>query len=167
MLTSERDRELLINHVEQCFESFQSADVSIIAIACNTLHSFLPDLPKSLQLVHLIEETGNYLEKNNIDSPLMLCSNTSAEEKVHSKFFSCRYPERAKQIEVDEIINQVLRGEDFGKISERLDALCGDEMVVLGCTELSLLNEKAPLKHKKICDPNQIVAEKICSLICF
>jgi len=164
MLTAERNSQLIATHVEECFESFQSNDISIVAIACNTLHSFLPNLPKNLRLVHLIEETATYLREKEYMSPLVFCSNTSAEEKVHSRFFACRYPEQFVQMEVDALIDRILRGEDLNLISEQLSALAEDEMLVLGCTELSILHEKAPLKLKQICDPNLIVAEKICHL---
>lgn len=165
MLTNEKDQASIKTQLEECFSLFRKNNISIVAIACNTLHAFLPPNLKDLKFVHMIEETAYFLRKNNWDKPLVLCTSTSAEAKLHAQYFSCRYPDPKLQSTLDMLIEEITSGTCLSLASKHLDSLLKDEQMILGCTELSLLNEKAPLKGKKICDPNSLVAEKICELI--
>lgn len=165
MLTEARCEKLLNSQLEECFQCLAHLDITIAAVACNTLHVFLPPRPEKLLFVHMIEETAAYLKQKEFANPLVFCTSTSAKARLHEQFFACRYPEASVQKEIDLLIDQILAGGNFKEISRRLDLLVANQQVVLGCTELSLLHERVPLQSKSICDPNFVVAEKLCRLI--
>ncbi len=165
MLQSDKNKCILQNQLKECFDSLAANHVSIAVIACNTLHNFLPTIPDQFIFCHLIEETGKYLEKEKLKPPLVLCTTTSANARLHQSFFPCRYPEQSIQTKIDQVIKGILEGGCLTEASQIVNSICQDEPILLGCTELSLLNEKKPLNHKKIYDPNSIVAAKICKLI--
>lgn len=166
ILTNAWDRDILKKELENCFRSLEMNQVSIVAISCNTLHSFLPDIPKNIVLVHMIEETQAYVNAKNWKDPLILCSSTSRSNKLHAQYFSCRYPNPHLQSTVDMLIDKITEGCCFKEASKLLSLMCKDEgPVVLGCTELTLLHERVPLELDEICSPDTIVAEKIGELI--
>ena len=69
------------------------------------------------------------------------------------------------QGKIDALINEVTAGCCLKEASLRLSSLLkGESEVVLGCTELSVIHETIPLDHLHVCNPNQIVAEKMCEL---
>lgn len=165
MLTSKKNRSVIESQLEECYNFFLNNRVSVAAIACNTLHAFLPPQPKHLQIVHMIEETKNFIRQNKWENPLILCSSTSSETRLHAQFFSCRYPKPYLQKEIDVLIDKITAGHCIQEAANLLNSMCEDSPTILGCTELTLLHERAPLNIKNICNPDSIVAEKICKLI--
>ena len=165
MLTTEKNETALKQELQICFSYFKNTGVSIAAIACNTLHSFLPPLPKGIQLVHMIKETAIFLQEKQWENPLILCSHTAAKSRLHAHYFPCRYPKASVQEAIDIAIGKITMGDysdDHGTI---IDSLQEEGPIILGCTELSLLHDKRPLRLKNFCDPNLIVAKKLCSLV--
>jgi len=162
MLTQGYDENVLSKQLEECFSILLGNGVTIAAIACNTLHAFLPSVPNEIRLIHMIEETKSYLELKGWDNPLILCSSTSARNRLHARYFNCRYPEESLQQTVDHLIDRITEGCCFAEASALLSNKCENEgAIVLGCTELSLLHNRAPLALSDICTPDSIVAEKI------
>ncbi len=166
MLTQGYDKNKLENELKECFDQMVKNNVSVAAIACNTLHAFITSIPESIQLVHMIEETKNYVHLQGWESPLILCSSTSAQVKLHARYFNCRYPNTSLQKTVDILIDKITEGCDLKEASELLSAACREEgPIVLGCTELTLLHDREPLQIDKLCNPDSIVAEKIGQII--
>ena len=71
MLTTEKNHAILSRQLDEVFRSFTDNRISICAIACNTLHTYLPPIPKELHLVHMIKETARVVSEKN---PLVLCT---------------------------------------------------------------------------------------------
>lgn len=166
MLTDAFDKNVLVEQLKLCFDCLVNNNVSIAAIACNTLHAFLPSSPEGIKFVHMIEETESYLKVKGWNNPLILCSSTSAQTKLHARYFSCRYPDRALQKTVDILIDEITEGCCLKEASESLSAMCkGEGPMILGCTELSLLHDREPLKIEELCSPDTIVSEKIGRMI--
>lgn len=180
----EKQHQLVKEQLTACFSTFAQNGITLAAIACNTLHTFLdPSITQGIPLVHMIAETGSLLKQRSISHTFVLCSTTSARCQLHKAYFDCRYPDDAYQDEIQGLINTLLAGqqrrEDAQKLSEQLNArlsLClnkEEETVglVLGCTEFSVFNEQFPMRLNGlderilVFDPNQIVAEKLCALI--
>ena len=163
MLESDHDPDSVRREVK---EVYQQLDTDYVLIACNTLHTFLDESFSAPRFLHLIQETKNALS----EKPLVLCSTTSRENQVHQKFFSCLYPDAELQKQVDSLIDAVLgRGVDrsLSNDLQKLIELSGGEEIVLGCTELSLINERYPQKIEgvPVVDPSWNIAQKACSLI--
>lgn len=166
MLSKDKRDNLVTSELKECFHLIEKTDIDIVAIACNTLHAFLPTLLPQIQLVHMVEETKKFIENRSQAPPLVLCTTTSSEKKLHQKSFACEYPDAALQTILDKMIADITLGGDLEAISKELSQLLPDNPILLGCTEFSYLHEKIPLRCSVIYDPNAIVAERIADLYC-
>lgn len=172
-------RPRLEAQLNECMLTFAKQDVSVTAIACNTLHAFLsPSFGEVQNFVHMIEQTSFALQTQGISRALILCTETSAKAKVHAQKFPCIYLEERYQKDVDAIIQRILAGKYLAADAERLaqcvNAYATKEAsplgVILGCTELPLLNDRFPLsqyglENCVIVDPMTVVAKQICKII--
>lgn len=165
MLGEDFDRSVIQNQLNECLRCFEQNDIRIAAIACNTLHSFLPPQINNFNLVHIIKETRDFLKINKWSNPLILCSTTAAKNKLHAHYFECTYANLSIQKKIDDLIDAVTAGCCLREASLKLsDLIEKDGPVVLGCTELSVVHEAHPLQFSKVCNPSEILAQKICEL---
>lgn len=143
--------------LSDCLTLLRKNGAHLIAIACNTLHAFLDENQEDIiSFPKAVTE-----EISNGEKPLVLCTSTSAKARLHNQFFDCIYPSRAIQEKIDGIIDLILKGED-GLIP--LTTLLGEvshQVIILGCTELSLLTKHLDFVDKTIIDPLEIVAKKL------
>lgn len=150
MLSASKEREKVQRELYLCLDELQKNGAEIIAIACNTLHAFLSDKPENL--IRLPEIAVD-------ESALLLGSSTSAEARL----FPCRVPDRETQCELDEIIVQILKGQEK-QAAVRLSSLIQrtkESTIVLGCTEFSLIRERLKCPGKTLIDPLEIAALNI------
>lgn len=158
MLTPETDSALLQEELKSGLNSLRQNGAEILAIACNTLHAFLPENEKQPDLISLPEEAARAIHAGEI--PLVLCTSTSARFQVHRRFFPCRYPDAETQERIDWFINRILKGEDPQGIAPELKSVLEPEKVhtiVLGCTELSLIGNLFTC-NKRVVDPLELAA---------
>lgn len=167
--------------LKACITRLIQNEVDQIVIACNTLHAFLDQMEKQDdRLTHMIKETGNVLKQRQIYDRLILCSTTSSCYQLHRRYFECTYPDERNQTCIQALIDKILAGQQIKEDAEQLamqlnqvfkEQEAANPGIILGCTELSVLNEQFPLhengldKRLRIFDPNQIVAERICQQI--
>jgi len=163
MLDSRQNFATLQGELRDCLKQLRQNGAGIMAIACNTLHAFLGPREESRGLVHLPRVLGENLSQRD-EAPLVLCTSTSAQLGLHQRFFPCVYPNSSIQTEVDEIIDQILKGGPSPSIKKRLKALINRQAantVILGCTELSLFAAQLSLANKSIVDPLEILAGEV------
>lgn len=152
----------LRNELSECLNQLRNNGVSVLAIACNTLHAFLEEQDELDDLVHLPRILAKEIPPS--EKPLVLCTSTSTQFGLHQRFFPCTYPDSQTQGQVDEIIDQILRGIDRAIVLKRLRKLLQaqkERTVILGCTELSLFTKSLSLPSKLILDPLEVAANKI------
>lgn len=165
MLRDDDDDEQIFSELSEAINSLSS---SYYVVACNTLHSYFRDsLPQEGQL-HLMKITADNLREGEI--PLVLCSSTSRRYAIHKKYFDCSYPSQEGQLEIDEIIETILRGQHDETTARRLEQVFETELApgqraVLGCTELSLIVNDHRIPTGKTIDPCELAVEKVCKLI--
>lgn len=162
MLSKERDEGLLKKEIGECIKQLRGNGASVLGIACNTLHAFLDPKDNLNDLVHLPLTIAENMPESEL--PLVLCTTTSVEFGLHRRFFPCRYPDKKVQEEVDGIIDLVLKGEEKGVILEKLTLLIQREraqIVILGCTELSIFSAHLKLSNQLIIDPLELMVRKI------
>lgn len=159
MLAEERDEAQVKQELSFCLNRLRSQGATILAIACNTLHAFLDEeLPGLIQLPRAIAEQ---IPPGEI--PLVLCTSTSRQFGLHKRFFPCVYPSAKDQKQIDQLINQILKG-DREKAVVRLSQIIetqSEQTIVLGCTELSLFSRDLSIANKLILDPMEIAASKV------
>ncbi len=158
MLTQEIDAPQIRRELNHCLNQLRQNGSEVLAIACNTLHAFLEGEPDDL--IHLPKITKKALPEGVI--PLVLCTSTSVRSEVHREFFPCRYPEPEIQLEIDLIIERILKGEEKQAVAEQLAQIAqplGAQTVVLGCTELSFMHE-LNLPGTYVIDPLELLANQ-------
>lgn len=162
MLSLDMDEQQLRKELKSCLNSLRNNGALVIAIACNTLHAFLDESDDRSDLVHLPRVVGEELIASS--NPVVFCTTTSKIYGLHQRFYRCNYPNQAEQLQVDCLIDRLLKGENHQKIAEELSKLIAQqkaETVILGCTELSLLTGYLSNSSKRILDPVEIAANKI------
>lgn len=157
MLEGEIDPQVARDELKGCIVQLQKNGAGVIAIACNTLHAFLDEIPA--ELIHLPKAAMEEIPEGEI--PLVLCTSTSAQFGLHKQFFPCIYPNAQVQEQVDQLINQILKGEEVTRELQQLIASQQERVIVLGCTELSLYTRALGDLNKVIVDPLEITAKKI------
>lgn len=162
MLSPTINTTKLRDELSTCLNQLRNNGASVLAIACNTLHAFLDEQDELDDLIHLPRVLAKEIPP--LEKPLVFCTSTSTQFGLHKRFFPCTYPGLQTQGQVDEIIDQVLRGTDKRIVQERLEKLLQtqtERTVILGCTELSLFTHSLSLPNKLIIDPLEVVANKI------
>lgn len=133
----------------------QGADM--IAIPCITAHFFQEELEQIVgrPIIHAIEETARYLQSEGIGKVGIMATDGTIQSKLFQAIFSkygieCFVPNEEGQSQVMHLIyNNVKAGCSvemnlFHQVSAHLFGQ-GAEVVLLGCTELSLIKRDYPL----------------------
>lgn len=128
-------------------------------IACNTLHAFLPEpYEKMPELIHLVDLTIKNIHHTE-EKPIILCTSTSRKKDLYGRRFQCEYPRSDIQIQVDDLIADVLRGQQNKAIQSmhKIFSLFKGRTFILACTELSTLTAYRSFweSKPKIIDPLQ------------
>lgn len=145
-----------------CLKQLRDNGASVLTIACNTLHAFLPPDEECSDLIHLPRSLAEAIPPSEL--PLVLCTSTSLRFGIHRNFFPCVYPDRETQIAIDRLIDQILKGVQKSLILKELNRLILAQQsatVILGCTELSLYSAELAVPNKQIIDPLEIVAKQV------
>lgn len=129
----------------------RSCGADFIAIPCITAHYFQQELEKQIgcPILHAIEETAAYLEKEGIKKVGLMATDGTIESRLFQKTMEqygieCVVPEKENQAHVMHLIYDNVKAgkkpemERFYCVSEALFAQ-GAQVVLLGCTELSLI----------------------------
>lgn len=150
--------------------------VACIGIPCITAHYFHKELSENIPvpIIHAIQETGMELKNNRIKSAGIMAT----EGTVHSRIFQDELekmgieafiPEERYQKLVTELIYKEVKAgkpidlDKFQKVSAHLREQ-GAQVVILGCTELSLI-KKDFLIGPGYLDAMEILAQR-CILRC-
>lgn len=146
-------------------------EVSVIAIPCVTAHFFYEDLSRELRkpIIHDIRETAVYLQNRGVSSVGILAT----EGTVMSGLFSQELlplgirpilPDAGLQQDVTHLIYRNIKAgnppemDRFQKVTESLRSR-GAEVILLGCTELSVLARDRQLGPGFL-DTTQILARE-------
>lgn len=162
MLTTDFNPAFVQEELSACLQQLRTLGAEVIAIACNTLHAFLDKKDLQEDLIQLPLAVAK--EISTFEKPLVFCTSTSAKFGLHKQFFDCAYPDLSTQREVDDIIDQILKGSEKQKTIKRLEKLLQEQKegtVILGCTELSLFTAEIFVPNKLIIDPLEVVATRI------
>ena len=142
-----------------CGRKIGQAGAELIAIPCITAHALFPEIEKELDtpVLHIIRETAAYLKKEGIQTVGLEATDGTVQTGVFQKELESQgikvvLPSKEKQEMVMHIIyNNVKAGrrvdmERFQQIEEELHAQ-GAEVIILGCTELSMISRDEKIGH--------------------
>jgi len=163
MLDARPDADKISLQIKSAIENLLCIGTKYITVACNTLHNFLPDTLPS-HFVNMAKET---LKKTKTYTRvLVLCTKTTKKYNLY-KGAHFVYPDDADQNRLDHLILQTLKNETTPSLKQELLSIIERQqdradVILLGCTELSLFEPKSHLIP--IIDPIEIVASKLCHL---
>lgn len=173
MLTSGatiKNHLFLEKQLKSCIDQLINQKMDIITIACNTLHVFLPKItiPSSSKIIHITQEVSKFAEETNLKKILILATPTTIKYNLYKnsniKFL---HPNEKEQIIINKIISNILAGKITIKDRNLLKNIIKNydiDGIILGCTELTLLNEKYSINIDssfKILDSLKILAKAI------
>lgn len=148
----------------------ERAGASLLVIPCNTAHYFYDGLKSGcdLPILNIIEETVSFLHRKGVKTIGLLATDgtvfSGSYERVCQKYgMSCLFPDQDGQKTVMSIIydaikqNKPVDRSAFVRVANSLiDRGC--ERLVLGCTELSLLNKETHFDPNVFVDSLEILA---------
>ncbi len=162
-----------LNELIKSAVRLENMGADFLIMPCNTAHYFYDDIKKSIKIdfLNMIEETVKYMcEKypNNKKIGLLATSGT-VESKIYDLYFNKQgveviKPKEDSQKNIMNIIYDVKAGKKeipvdcIYNVVEELTSK-GSEVFILGCTELSVVNEMYDLKGNFI-DALNVIAEK-------
>ncbi len=167
---SEKYKSKVRLELQTCIQNLHKCGVDVFVIACNTLHNFIDKLDfYGMSFLHIVDETICKIKKENLSKILVISTETSSKKKLYTsaniEFASLN---KSHQKNIDVIINKILSGK-FGEVDSNLIQEIAyntikeikAEGIILGCTELSVLQEKYPftLPNIKLFDPLKILSE--------
>ena len=131
--------------------NLKQSGADFIAIPCITAHYFQQDLEGQIgcPILHAIKETAVYLQSEQVTEVGLMATDGTVESKLFQQILgqygiTCHVPGQENQANVMHLIyNNVKAGkqpemERFQKVAEELFQ-SGAQVVLLGCTELSLI----------------------------
>jgi aspartate racemase len=128
-----------------------------ISIPCITAHYFHDELIKGIPIpiIHIVKETVRYLKEQDVHAAGVMAT----EGTIYSRLFQAELerngiqsyvPSREGQNDVTSLIYQEVKAglppqmDKFKRVSEELRTK-GAEVIILGCTELSLIKRDYPI----------------------
>jgi aspartate racemase len=162
MLSPQLDERIVREELGTCLQRLRNQGAAVLAIACNTLHNFLDQSDDREDFVNLPRLLKKAIPKGEV--PLVLCTSTSRNLGLHKGYYSCAFPSQQTQVQVDEIIDRTLQGQDANSVLLDLLRLIEKEAaptIILGCTELSLYAKQLSACGKTILDPLEVTAKEI------
>lgn len=150
---AENNKAALCSQLQYSVDKLAEYPVSLLAIACNTLHTLLGDINlQQLNLIHIAQETLDEAERQGCSKLLVLATQTSVKRELYKRTsIDIVTPSEAEQVFVNQVIDRIEQNNVTEEDAQQLAALIAkmrNEMacdgVVLGCTELSVLNETYP-----------------------
>lgn len=168
-------------YIEDGFKKLEKAGCDLGVITCNTAHYFFDRFSSdsNMPIISIIDTTVEYTLKVHPKAKKIgvIATDGTVQSNVYGKVIEKNglvfaYPDSDDQNAVTDIIyNQVKAGKkgDCEKLMEIANKLMKDgcDAVILGCTELSVINEDNELteKYDYIIDAMEALAKK-CVLLC-
>jgi len=147
---------ILINAAKK----LERSGADFIVIPCNTVHIFIEDIRKSINVpvLSIIEETVSKIKKQNLKKVGLLATTSTIQNKLYQSPLEkdgveVIIPKETDQQQISTIIPRILAGQKLEEDKENLLKIIkyikinGTEAVVLACTDLPLLikQEDSPL----------------------
>ena len=148
-----QNKTTVATQVRQGVNWLDSHGADIIAIPCNTVHEFV-DNSKVINIIDEVLKASSYAQTLGI-----LCSRQTRDSKLYERQ-DRKYVYSKEQSDVDNIISRVLAGQRpniYPFITSLLAS--GADVVVLGCTELSLCAKEDTFGI--VLDSSRVLAEAV------
>ena len=152
-------------------QTLETLGVDVIAIPCITAHYFHDDLQSytNVPIIHLIKEVADYLKRNDYECVGLLATDGTVQSRIfqdelENHGIKVVVPNEARQKDVMHVIYEdVKKGKRVNRTAfERASGYLSDhgaEIIILGCTELSIVRRELKLDDHYL-DAMQLLAAK-------
>lgn len=169
------NEEAIFSQLDYCLQFLVKNEVKVGLLACNTLHLFLKKFSSSIQFYHLPEVVLKEALEQKHRRLLILGTQNTCRSKLYqfSEMEIVTPTSNEDQRVVEKVIDRILKG----KVEENDSALLSQvienasleqylEGVILGCTDLSVLQDRFPIDspiplYDSIKIPAKIVARLV------
>jgi len=149
------DWRALTRHMIQIAQKLETAGAGLMVICSNTMHKMAAEVQAAIDipLVHIVDATGQALQRSGVTQPLLLATRYTMEEDFYTRRLFEAYgikavvPDASGRTRVHDIIYSELCK---GVISDRSRqtylkeiSATGCDGVIFGCTEVGLLISQA------------------------
>ncbi len=126
----------------------ENAGAEIIAVPCNTVELFIPEIRKDtkIPILSIIEQTVSEIKKRKYETVGLLATKMTIDNKLYENYLDkIRVVKPKNQATITKIILNVMAGKksrrDKNKITKIINQLRidGCEAIILGCTDLPIL----------------------------
>lgn len=152
-----KSKESPVPEMVRMGKQLASQNVEVLAIPCMTAHHFHAQLEEEIQLpiVHGIRQTADYLAKRGVACAGIMATDGTIQSKIFQEELACAgiksvIPTVKNQKKVMELIYDDIKAgrranmKKFEEVSKELRGN-GAEVVILGCTELSVIKRDEKL----------------------
>ncbi len=144
----------LAKELQACVDTLLAAKINVAVVVCNTLHAYLHELRGGIRLIHLPRTVCETIASAGARKVLILGTPVTRRDGLYSHpGYLSVFPSEEEQKGIDLAIDHILKGHllqtDAQILEEIVHKACREEGidgVVLGCTELPVLNAHYPLK---------------------
>jgi len=153
--TDAANNKHLTSELQLCFDRLAAQNIDIVAIGCNTLHTFLDNVMIRVpEFVNIAQATMNYARALGLNRLFILGTQTTMQTGLYAQNnVDSIVPSIKDSTIIDKIIQNILDGTITQTDALKLQTLVQKyfdktpfDAIILGCTELPLLNAEFPLK---------------------
>ena len=161
-------------HLLAAVKELETSGCDLIAIPCNTAHYYFDDMQKhcKTRILNMLDLTAIRLTDENVKKVLLMGTEGTIKSGVYNKYLSSREiqlltPADTETAEIMHVIYDVKAGKkpktDMLKSIAKSYIISGCDKVILGCTELSVLEEKIAAAENLI-DPMEVLQNEVLKL---
>jgi len=170
LLTMSEGEERYLPYLIEAVEKLEKGGADFLVMPCNSLHMFIGDIRKTVQIpvLSVLEETASFLRNINVSEVGVLATTTSVKQGLYEKALSKVgikqiLPDNFDQAKIGKIISNIVLNQHANRDREELlkiiDRLVkrGVKNIILACTDLQLLVPQR--QDVKIYDTMEIFAQ--------
>ncbi|WP_339361706.1 cysteate racemase [Vallitalea maricola] len=152
-------------------KELEKLNVSYLAMPCITAHHFYDDIIKetNVEFINVIKETRKLLIDKNVHSVGIMATEGTINSQLFQKEMGkagidVKVPSKRMQCYVTELIYDNVKS-DIPADTKKYDLVIEDlreqgaEVIIIGCTELSLINKEHKVEYK-ILDTLELLAKR-------
>ncbi len=154
-----KSEENPIKRIISCAKVLEQLGMECLAMPCITAHSFFDEIQKeiSIPMIHMVKETVEYLKKEGVCCVGLEATDGTIgtgyfQKELEKQGIKVIVPSKEKQEMVMHLVYQNVKAgrrvdmERFEQIEQELQEQ-GAEVIILGCTELSIINRDEKIGH--------------------
>ena len=161
-ISDETKKEAAKNYILTCLKEIDMSSVDVGFIACNTAHILYDDIQAATRgkLISLISLAQKQFRGRHVG---LVASPTTIRQRLYGD--DVLTPDSASIKAIEEIIRSVISGTPSNKLTPVLEREVrklharGAEVIVLGCTELSVVGSHLKLNY--ILDPIELIVHEV------